>query len=290
MNDNDIDILLIEDNPADVKLIENLLKKSNDNSFKIESYPRLNDGMNVLNEKEFDIILLDLSLPDSDRKNTLKTIIRNDIDIPVIILTGLDEKKYALQSLQRGAQDYLTKGELNSNILNRSILYAIERYKIEHEKVSRAIKSSPLDEKDKEILNLLQENCRISYNELSNRIGLAASTIHNRVRKMSDEGIIKFCSQVDPYKIGFKTIAILGLRVDPLQLNNVAEKIASYDQVQLVATATGDHDIVVQLFAVNEKELWRFINNNIKTIEGVSPQLDVSSFIDTIKMTRKITF
>ncbi len=286
-----INILLIEDNPADVRLIEELLKKSKDLYYEIESHSRLSDGLNALKNKDFDIILLDLNLPDSEGKNTLKSILKLNERLPIIILTGLDEKNFAFYSLKKGAQDYLVKGELNTSRLVRSILYSIERYKNEMRKTVKTNDISPLDDKDKEILNILQENCRVSYNELSDKVGLAASTIHNRVQKLQKDGVIKgFFAQVDPFKVGFKTLALMGLSIDPLKIDSVAEKISSFDNVQLIAATTGDHDLVMQLIAKDEKELWKFINTKIKTIEGVYPQLHVSSFIDTYKMTHKIKF
>ncbi|MFX1273714.1 MAG: winged helix-turn-helix transcriptional regulator [Promethearchaeota archaeon] len=291
MDNLKINILLIEDNPADIRLIKELLKKSKDFSYELESHPRLADGLDILTKKTFDILLLDLSLPDSDRTKTLESVLEIKDSVPIIILTGLDEKYLALESLKKGVQDYLIKGELNSSLLIRSILYAIERHRIEYKKVIKPIEITPLDDKDKEILNILQENCRVSYNELSEKVGLAASTIHNRVQKMQKDGIINgFHAQVDPFKIGFKTLALLGLSIDPLKLDIVAKKIASFDEVQLVAATTGDHDIVAQIISKNEKELWKFINTKIKTIEGVYPQLHVSSFIDTFKMTNNVKF
>jgi len=148
-----------------------------------------------------------------------------------------------------------------------------------------------MDDIDKKILNILQNNFRISYKNLGKRVKMAASSVHNRVQKMLDEGIIKKEDTIiNPMKAGFDTIAILGLSVDPLKMDEVAEKIASYDEVQLIATTTGDHDIIARVFAENEKSLWRFINEKIKIIEGVKPQMDVSSFIDIFKMTHKINF
>ena len=145
-----------------------------------------------------------------------------------------------------------------------------------------------MDDIDRKILNLLQDNYKISYQELSKKVGLAASTIHNRVQNMLDSGIIKeFDTIIDPFKVGFETIAVLGLSVDPLKMNDVAKKISSYEQVQLVGTTTGDHDIIVKIFEKNDKSLWRFINEKIKTIDGIKPQMDVSSFIDVFKMTYK---
>ena len=291
MINNKISILLIEDNPVDVRLIEELLKTSKDLYYELESHPRLSDGLDAIQNDHFDILLLDLNLPDSEGKKTLESILKINENIPIIILTGLDEKEMALDSLKKGAQDYLVKGDLNSSLLMRSILYSIERFKTEIKKATKTTESSPLDEKDKEILNILQENCRVSYNELSDKIGLAASTIHNRVQKLQKDGAIKgFYAQVNPFHVGFKTLALLGLSIDPIKIESVANIIASFDDVQLVAATTGDHDIVVQIVSKNEKELWKFINTKIKTIEGVYPQLHVSSFIDTYKMTHKIKF
>lgn len=146
-----------------------------------------------------------------------------------------------------------------------------------------------LDDKDIEILSILQENYRISYKDLGRKVKMAASSVHNRVQNMIKSGVIKeFDTIIDPFKVGFETIATIGLSVDPLKLDEIAKKIASYDEVQLVATTTGDHDIIIRVNEKNEKALWRFINNKIKTIEGVRSQMDVSSYIDVFKMTHKI--
>ena len=148
-----------------------------------------------------------------------------------------------------------------------------------------------MDDIDKKILNILQNNFRISYKDLGKKVKMAASSVHNRVQKMLDEGIIKKEDTIiNPMRAGFDTIAILGLSVDPLKMDEVAEKIALFDEVQLIATTTGDHDIVVRIIAYDEKALWRFINEKIKTIDGVKPQMDVSSFIDIFKISHKIQF
>ena len=152
-------------------------------------------------------------------------------------------------------------------------------------------KKYQIDDKDKEILTELQNNYRISYLDLSKKIGLAASTIHNRVQNMLKVGIIKeFDTLIDPHEVGYETIAMLGISVNPQKMTEVAEKIAKYDEVQLVATTTGEHDIIFRVIAEKEKDLWRFINEKIKTIDGVKNNIDVSSYIDVFKMTHKINF
>ena len=148
-----------------------------------------------------------------------------------------------------------------------------------------------MDEIDRKILNILQDNFRISYKDLGKKIGMAASSVHNRVQKMLDNGIIKKEDTIiNPMKVGFEAIALIGLSVEPLKMNEVAKKIASYDEVMLIATTTGDHDIIARVIARDEKHLWRFINEKIKPIEGVKPRMDVSSFIDIFKMSHKINF
>ena len=148
-----------------------------------------------------------------------------------------------------------------------------------------------MDDIDRKILNILQNNYRISYKELGKKVIMAASSVHNRVQRMLDEGIIKKEDTIiDPMKTGFETVAILGLSVDPLKMNKVAEKIATYNKVQLVGTTTGDHDVIASVIAKDEKFLWRFINEKIKTIDGVRPKIDVSSFIEIFKMSHKINF
>jgi len=286
-----IEILLIEDNKADVRLIEELLKTSEEFKFELESNPRLFESINRLKVKNFDIILLDLTLPDSDRDSTLDSLLNTTKEIPIVILTGLDNKDFALTSLQKGAQDYIVKDDLNGPSLIRAVLYAIERQKIETDKIRDKVLKLPFDDKDKEILNFLQENYRISYKDLSKKVNLAASTIHNRVQSMIKEGIIKkFDTIVDPSKVGYNAIAILGLSVDPLKLDDIARKLSEYSEIQLVVSSTGDHNLLVKVIAQDEKNLWRFINEEIKTLNGIQLPMHVSSFIDIFKMTHKINF
>lgn len=179
--------------------------------------------------------------------------------------------------------------------LGRKIYHSCEGYSIEHgvvfndDRENRPWNCHSLDEIDKKILNILQINDKISYRELSDKLKLAASTIHNRVTKMIEEEIIKqFGAIIDPAKIGYNTIAIIGLTVDPIRMNEIANKIASFDETQLVAISSGDHDIIAQIVAKDEKSLWNFINIKIKTINGINSQIHVSNFLDIYKSTHSI--
>jgi Lrp/AsnC family transcriptional regulator, regulator for asnA, asnC and gidA len=148
-----------------------------------------------------------------------------------------------------------------------------------------------MDEIDKKILHLLQEDDKIQYQKISEQLDIGASTVHYRIKKLINKGIIKnFSAVVDPEKAGYTTTAVLGLNVDPLKMDEVAKKLTGYDEVQVVTTASGDHDIIIQLIAKDGKHLWRFINENIKTIDGVEKKIHVSSFLDVYKRTNIIKF
>jgi len=146
-----------------------------------------------------------------------------------------------------------------------------------------------IDETDKKILELLQNNSKITFKEIGEILDMAASSIHHRVKKLEKNGIIQnYTINIDPFKVGHGTIAILGLSVDPHKMNQVVKELSKFEEIQLVVTTSGDHDIVIQMMAENDKKLWRFVNKYIKTIDGVRSNIDVSSFIDIAKMTNYV--
>ncbi len=126
-----IDIVLIEDNPADARLIEEYLREAGDDWFELRHFGRLADGLRVLSECGADIALLDLSLPDSHGMETFAQAHEEAPHVPFIVLTHLDDEAHAMRTVQAGAQDYLIKGEVTSHLLVRAIRYAIERKKAE---------------------------------------------------------------------------------------------------------------------------------------------------------------
>ena len=148
-----------------------------------------------------------------------------------------------------------------------------------------------MDYIDKTILNILQENDKLSYHKIAKMLRMSASTIHSRVKKMKQNGIIKrFCAVIEPQKVGFNSMAIIGLTVDANKMREAANVLSLYKEVQIVSTSTGDHDLIVLIIAKDEKSLWRFINQKVKTIEGINSRMDVSSFIDVYKFNQAIKF
>jgi len=134
----EIRLLIIEDNPGDVRLLKEILKEAAVTNFAIETQQRLSDGIKYLESNIADVILLDLSLPDSHGLETFLVVNANFPNIPVLLLTGLDDANVAIDAINRGAQDYLVKGKIDKDLLVKAIYYAIERKnnetKIAHER------------------------------------------------------------------------------------------------------------------------------------------------------------
>jgi two-component sensor histidine kinase len=126
-------ILMIEDNPADVEMIRELLSDHKGSSFDIVCADRLSAAKPFFAESGIDIILLDLGLPDSQGLDTLRRVREHAGEVPIVVLTMLDNEETGLNALKEGAQDYLVKGQMNGPLIARSLRYAIERGRIEKE-------------------------------------------------------------------------------------------------------------------------------------------------------------
>ena len=124
-------ILLIEDNPADARLIEELLKEAGRDGYHLEQAGRLSIGLEYLAGEKFDVVFLDLGLPDSKGLDTLKAVTKKAGRLPIIVVTGLDDETTAIAAMRNGAQDYLLKGRIDSRVLWRVLKYAIERKQAE---------------------------------------------------------------------------------------------------------------------------------------------------------------
>jgi DNA-binding NarL/FixJ family response regulator len=131
METKTITALLIEDDPDDAVLIQRYLTNSPRVTYNVTHVDRLADGLKILNCFRFDIILLDLGLPDGPMGiKTFEKTYAEASSIPIIVLTGHDDDQIAIESVQKGAQDYIVKGQVTGSMLGRSIRYAIERKKL----------------------------------------------------------------------------------------------------------------------------------------------------------------
>lgn len=125
--------LLIEDNLGDARLIREQLRDANVRSvaLDLEHVERLQAGLERLEAGGIDVVLLDLTLPDSQGLETFEKVRARVPSIPVVVLSGLDDEAVAVHAVQAGAQDYLVKGHVEGSTLLRSVLYAVERARLE---------------------------------------------------------------------------------------------------------------------------------------------------------------
>lgn len=124
-------ILMIEDNKGDFFLIKNMIEEYGNDIANIHNSHKLSSAFSILEKEKYDLIILDLGLPDSTGIDTFNKVHAKFPDIPIIVLSGREDEMLATLAVRKGAQDYLDKNSLNPQVINRSIRYAIERKQAE---------------------------------------------------------------------------------------------------------------------------------------------------------------
>lgn len=174
-------VLLIEDDPGDAFLIEEMLAAQSCKA-QLVTASRLSEGMAQLEGGSFDVILLDMNLPDSTGLSTMTRLLEATPLTPIIVLTGLSDESFGVEAVKSGAQDYLVKGDIDGRILKRSMFYAVERKKLEI-----ALKqTSDLFERQARIDYLTGVYNRLMFNEL------LEAEMQRAVRYGSDLSLIMF--------------------------------------------------------------------------------------------------
>ncbi len=124
---------MIEDNPGDARILRELLAEGQADRFTLTHVERLESGIRCLSQEAVDVILLDLSLPDSQGAETVTRMHAAAKGVPIVLMTGLEDEELGLRLIQAGAQDYLVKGQVTAPLLTRALSYAVERTRLERE-------------------------------------------------------------------------------------------------------------------------------------------------------------
>lgn len=124
-------ILLVEDNPGDARLFQEMLTEVDSEQFELTHVESMKDALHSIGQEAYDVILLDLGLPDSQGIDTFNRVYEKARMVPIVILTGLSDEAFAITAMRQGAQDYLSKNDVESNLLVRAMRYAIERKRLE---------------------------------------------------------------------------------------------------------------------------------------------------------------
>ncbi len=244
-------VLLIEDNPGDTRLIEEMLRDHPAAPFELTCVNRLADGLEQLALEQTNLILLDLSLPDSEGLDTFARVFAHSPRVPIIVLTGNDDRSVALAAVKTGAQDYLTKNNLDGELLVRSMNYSIERKRYQEELEHQANYDS--------LTGLPNRNL------LLDRLGQALSA-QRQVRPLA----IAFID-LDHFK---HVNDSLGHSAGDVLLRTVAERLQStLRDGDTVARLGGDEFVLVLKDQVNEEIIFRAMQRIIKKI-GESLTID----------------
>jgi len=155
-------ILLIEDNPGDIRLMKEMLNEMVNFDYHLIHAETLIEGCELIKKHTVILILLDLNLPDSTGKDTFDAVMHYAEQIPVVLVSGMQNVELSLSLIKDGAQDYIVKNDLNSSMLTKSIEFAIERKKL----------MSQLNAKTQELqqLNSFYVNREILVLELKNEV------------------------------------------------------------------------------------------------------------------------
>lgn len=296
-SDETLKILLFEDNQGDVGLIEEMIdefNKSND----LEVVETLEEGVNILNKQLYDVILLDLGLPDSEGIETLKVVLEITQNTPIIVLTGLNNEKIGTLAVKIGAQDYLIKNEIDSKLLKRSINYSIERKKIEGE-LQRYQEN--LEEKVKERTKELEQSNRelqqfayVASHDLREPLRMISTflqLLEKRYSERLDEDANEFIDfAVDGAKrldamikdlLEYSRVANKKIKFNDVNMNEVLEQTSLNLKVSIddnnakiisdqLPTIQGDEKLLVQLFQ-------NLISNSIKYRGSETPEIQISA-------------
>jgi signal transduction histidine kinase len=155
VKENALQVLLVEDNAGDARLLREMFSKERPDSFQLTHLLRMSEAVNHLTKSHVDIVLLDMGLPDGHGLDTVRRAHAAAPGVPLIVLTGLDDEALADQAMKEGAQDYLIKGQIENRALPRALRHAIERHRMQTE--TDLIRTQQLQFKDEFLSHVSHE-------------------------------------------------------------------------------------------------------------------------------------
>jgi Lrp/AsnC family transcriptional regulator for asnA, asnC and gidA len=128
---------------------------------------------------------------------------------------------------------------------------------------------SGLDETDLHIIDALRKDGRVAFAQIAEQLGVSPGMIRQRYSRLVEQGFLKVVAITNPLRMGYKTMAMIGIRVDGSKLLNVAEKISKLDEVIYMVISSGRFDIFAEVVCRDHEDLLRFITEKLSTIDGV---------------------
>lgn len=224
-------VLLVQHEPENLDQLQSTFEGAKDGSYELEWVEQLSEALQRLSSGGIDVVLLDLKLPDSEGPVTFERMYAFAPDVPIVVLTNLDDERIAVGTVQGGAQDYLVKGQVSDQLLLRSIRYAVERHRL-----LSALRS----------LSLIDD-----LTGLYNRRGFAdLGEQHLKLARRTNRAVTLVYTDLDRFKTINDT---LGHHVGDRALLKVAEILrATFRRSDILARLGGDEFAVLALEASGE--------------------------------------
>ncbi|MET0397382.1 MAG: ATP-binding protein [Longimicrobiaceae bacterium] len=184
-------ILLVEDNPGDARLIRETLREAESFPFELAHADRLAAAEERLAGEAFDVVLLDLSLPDAHGLETVRRTLAAAPEAAIVVLTGLDDETLAVAAVQAGAQDYLVKGRLDGTLLARAIRYAVERKRLERERAHLLASEREARATAEAAVRARDDVLRVVSHDLGNSLSAVLVTTTLLLRSLPEEGEVR---------------------------------------------------------------------------------------------------
>ena len=146
--------------------------------------------------------------------------------------------------------------------------------------------SEKLDETDAKIVEALRRDGRVAFAQIAEQLGVSPGMIRQRYSRLVDQGILKVVAITNPLRMGYKTMAMIGIRVDGSKLMTIAEKMSKLDEVIYMVLSSGRFDIFAEVVCLDHEDLLRFITEKLSTIDGVR---ESESFMH-LKIVKEIYF
>ncbi len=256
-----LNVLIVEDNPGDAFLIEEQFRMVKTFKYRLIHAEYLERAIAILAQDVFDVILLDLSLPDSRGIETLKNLMPQALSIPIVILTGINDEELAIEAVRNGAQDYLVKGQVRGDILIKALRYAIERKQIQEKLQIRTLQLEALNRELEAFSYMVSHDLR---NPITIIQGMA-DLLHKKYQlKQHDEEEFKYLQYIRNTSKRMERIVrdllILSqvkqsnLEIKPVNLSSIAQNICSILQQQ---QSLSNIEVIIQpnIIAIGDENL-----------------------------------
>ncbi|MGZ4849419.1 MAG: PAS domain S-box protein, partial [Halobacteriota archaeon] len=230
-------ILLIEDSPSDARLVEELLRSAPAGSFNLITVSTLAEGLSRLAANHIDVILLDLSLPDSEERDTFRAVEERAPDLPIIIMTVSTDETLGLEAIRGGAQRFLSKDALTRDGAYAEMFPHVIHYAIEHKKVEAELQQA------NEEVQKLNEKLRVSNEALEQRVQKRTAELASTASSLKKEVTVRQQAEEQVRAASLYTRSLIEASLDPLVTISAEGLITDVNKATEEATGCSRYEL-----------------------------------------------